>query len=271
MTATFSRFDYIDAARATGEQFARLAESIPEPGCRINTHRAWTIDDCVGFVATEPAHFLGLARGESTWTGDPLDLPEHRATRAASVNGTARRSVTGHTRRLLDDLDALLDTVSHLGARVPMSTCTDGRRVRADAALGILIGEFLVYGHDIARTVGAPWEIDPAVVPLVARGRHQILSGWLNRTTTAGHTATYDIRLRGTDERFVYEFTDGQLAINPDEHRTPDVYISADPVVSMLSAVGRFSSMRALLTGKAIAWGPRPWLAPGLPKKFLPI
>ncbi|NED62061.1 hypothetical protein G3I15_14185, partial [Streptomyces sp. SID10244] len=71
-------------------------------------------------------------------------------------------------------------------ARVPLMRFDGDRCIRSDAALGILIGEFVVHGHDVACAIGAPWDIDPAVAPLVARGRHQILPEWVDEIACEG-------------------------------------------------------------------------------------
>lgn len=92
------------------------------------------------------------------------------------------------------DLDTLVDAVSHFNARVPQMRFDGDRLIRADAALGILIGEFVVHGHDIARAVGAQWWVEPDVVLMIIRGRQQILPSWVDSVGAAGHDATYDIR-----------------------------------------------------------------------------
>ncbi|AZG45193.1 hypothetical protein D7316_01787 [Gordonia insulae] len=263
----FSRFDYIDTARETGGRFVELVRSVADAETRLGGTPGWTIADCVGHVACAPARYRELARGEGSWPSRAIDLPDFNAKQIANLT---TRDVTLLTQKLLDDLDCLLDQVCHFGARVPVMNFDGDTSVRADAALGILIGEFVVHGYDVAGAVGAPWPIDPAIAPLIARGRHPILPGWIDDDACAGHSATYDIRLRGCTERFTYEFTDGRLEIDPAEPRRADVHISVDPVVALLAAYGRVSPAWAVLTGRAFAWGPKPWLAAGLCGRFTP-
>lgn len=263
----FSRFDYVDAARATGGAFADLVRSVAEPETRLRHTPGWTVTDCLGHVACAPSRYLDLARGEGNWAHRATDVPDLNAKQIANLT---TRDVSLLTDRLLEDLDTLLDTVCHFGARVPMMDFDGDTRIRSDAALGILIGEFVVHGHDIAHVIGAPWEVDPEVAALIARGRHQILPAWVDDATCGHHTATYDIRLRGCSERFVYEFTDGNLEIDPERPRPADVHISADPVVALFASYGRMSPTWAMLTGRAFAWGPRPWLATSLNRRFVP-
>ncbi|MEE3849111.1 maleylpyruvate isomerase N-terminal domain-containing protein [Gordonia sp. LSe1-13] len=267
MRTTFSRFDYIDAARETGTRFVDLVRTVTDPEARLTGTPGWSVVDCLGHVAAAPARYLELARGEGSYPQRPGDMPDFNAKQIANMT---TRDVWSLTDQLLDDLDRLLDAVCHFGARVPVMDFDGGARVRADSALGILIGEFVVHGHDVADAVGTPWPIDPTMAPLVARGRHQVLPQWLRESTCCGHSATYDIRLRGCSEHFVYEFTDGRLEIDPANPRPPDVHMSLDPVVAMLAAYGRVSPTWAALTGRAFAWGARPWLAAGLYGRFAP-
>lgn len=267
MTQMYSRFDYIDAARAAGAQFVALVNGIVDPETRLPSTPGWTVTDCLGHVSTAPGRYLELVRGDGIWQGNAADLADFNAKQIANL---ASRDVRVLSATLLEDLEELLDTVARFGAQVPKMHFDGDRVIRADAALGILIGEFVVHGHDIACAVGAPWPVDPQVSAMIARGRHQILPSWVDADACAGHCATYDIRLRGCDESFIYEFTDGRLEINPAEPRIPDVHISVDPTTALLAGYGRSSPMWAALTGRAFAWGGKPWLAPTLPKKFLP-
>ncbi|GAC68668.1 maleylpyruvate isomerase family mycothiol-dependent enzyme [Gordonia soli] len=263
----FSRFDFIDAARAAADQFVTLVDAVDDPDLALSATPGWTITDCLGHVASTPSRYHELIDGRGTYAATALDLPDFNAKQIANLTTRDRRTLCT---RLLTDLDELLDTVAHLGACVPKFTFDGGSHVRADVALGMLIGEFLVHGHDIAREVGARWDIDPQYAALVVRGRNNVLLGWSDADACVGYTATYDIRLRGVDERFVYEFTDGELEIDPADPRPADVHLSLDPVAALLAGYGRVSAARTALSGRAIAWGTRPWLALTLPRRFRP-
>ncbi|MFT4041584.1 MAG: maleylpyruvate isomerase N-terminal domain-containing protein [Gordonia sp. (in: high G+C Gram-positive bacteria)] len=265
MNSTLSRFDYIDAARSTAERFVDLTQGIGDADMRLSPSSHWTVADCLGHLSSEPARYIALARGKTSWPSRAAEMSDVYAKQIANMPTRDIRELCG---KLLGDLDKLLDLVSHFGARVPMMRVDCGRSVRADSALGILIGELAVHGHDIARRARLRWDLDPSIAPLVARGNHQLLPIWVEDHACRGHHATYDVRLRGCDERYIYEFTDGRLAVNPAEYRTPDVYISVDPVAGLLAGYGRLSPIRAAITGRAIAWGAKPWLAADLLKHF---
>ncbi|MGC5248512.1 maleylpyruvate isomerase N-terminal domain-containing protein [Gordonia sp. DT219] len=265
MPGTISRFDYIDAARTIGERFAELVRDVDSPDVRVESCRGWSLADCVGHIACEPSRYLDLVGGKDEWPCRPSDLNDVYAKQIANLPTRDTRTLAD---KFLADLDELLDTVRHFGARVPMMRIAGSQRVRSDTALGILIGEMTVRGRDIARVLGARWDIDPTIAPMVTRGGHQLLRPWADSHICHGHNATYDVRIRRTSERIVYRFDDGHLEIDPADSPHPDVYISVDPITVVLAAHGRFSAGSALLTGRAIAWGTKPWLAVGLNRRL---
>jgi len=168
----FSRFDYIDAALTTADRFTDLVLGVGDPDTRLPGTPAWTLTDCVGHVAMAPSRFLELARGKGEWCCSAVDVPDFNAKQIANLS---TRDVAVLCRRLTDDLRELVDEVSHFHAQVPKMHFDGDRVIRADAALGLLIGEFVVHAHDIARAVGARWWVEPDVVLMIIRARQHIL------------------------------------------------------------------------------------------------
>lgn len=256
----------IDAARGAAERFVLLVTTAPQDDPHVPATPGWTITDTFGHVAMEPSRYRDLATGNGDWPRRAADLPAFNARQIAELS-TRDRHELGE--KLLADLDSLLDTVAGFGDVAPMMHFDGDQLIRADVALGTLIGEFVVHGYDIACALHAPWPIDAAVVPMIIRGQHQVMPGWVNAQDSDGHTATYEFRLRGL-ESYIYEFTGGSLAVNPDRPRTVDVHTSVEPVTGLLLSYGRCSPIRAALSGKILAWGRKPWLAPRFTQRFLP-
>ncbi|SFP06227.1 TIGR03083 family protein [Amycolatopsis arida] len=255
-------------AAATAEDFVALALSVPDPDQPVPATPGWSVTDVVGHVAMEPARYRELALGRGEWPARAADLP---AFNAEQVRTLPTRRLTELTAILREGLGSLLTTIEGFSDDPPWMNFDGNQRVRADLALGTLIGEFVVHGHDIARAAGRAWPIRPEVVPLILRGQHQVMPGWVDSGRAAGHTATYEFRLRG-GERYVYEFRDGRLTVQPPEPERVDVRISAEPVTALLLTYGRIGQagqLRAALTGRLVAWGRRPWLAAGLTRRFL--
>ena len=134
------------------------------------------------------------------------------------------------------------------------------------APLRCLLGEFEIHGRDIARALGHRWTIAPAHARLILDGAAPVMPGLVNPATAAGHTATYELRIRGGTTHF-WAFRDGQFSI-VDELRRPDVVLSADPVACLLVFYGRRSQWPEILRGRMLAWGRRPWLAVSFVKRF---
>ncbi|NLU68290.1 maleylpyruvate isomerase family mycothiol-dependent enzyme [Streptomyces sp. HNM0574] len=253
-----------DAVSRAADRFSELLLSAPDPGARVPATPDWSVTDVLGHVAMEPGRYRELALGRGTWPARVADLP---AFNAEQVRTLPTRDPDGLARILRRDVDALLSTVEGFGEEPPLMFFDGDQRVRADRALGTLLGEFVIHGHDVATLLGRPWPIAPELVPLVMTGLHQVLPGWVDPARAAGHTAVYELRLRGLT-RYVYRFDDGRLTVDPATPGRVDVTLSADPATALLLNYGRTGRWRAALTGRITARGRRPWLAPGLTGRF---
>ncbi len=256
----------VEAVSTMAGRFAELVESAPNPDMAVPATPDWSVTDVFGHVAMEPSRYRELALGRGDWPSRVVDLP---AFNAAQIRSLPTRDVAELAATLRADTDALLATASGFGEDPPLMNFDGDQRVRADRALGTLLGEYVVHGHDIARALGRPWPIDPAHVPMIMEGLHQVLPGWVNPANAAGHNATYEMRLRGY-ARYVYQFRNGQLTVNPPEPGRIDVHIVADPITALLLNYGRISQWKPALTGRVFAWGRRPWLGVGFARRFHP-
>jgi hypothetical protein len=128
----------------------------------------------------------------------------------------------------------------------------------ADAG-GILLGEFLLHGRDIACAGGGSWTIAPDEARTVLRSILPLLPFAVDRERAAGVRATYGLRVRGM-ERLTFRFDDGTLAI-AGNGGPADCSLAGDPVAVLLVAYGRWSQWQAIARGRLYAWGRRPALA----------
>ena len=213
----------------------------------------------------EPSRYESLARGGGTWPARVSDLP---AFNAEQVRNLPTRDPHALAEKLLADTEALLATVAEFGDTPPMMNFDGDQRVRADRAIGTLLGEFIVHGRDIAGTVSADWPIDSSLVPFVFDGVNQILPGWLDSDKAAGHTAAYRVRLRGLDTTYTYAIADGHLTVNPADEVSAEVTISAEPKTWLLMSYGRINQWTPAVTGRIVVWGRKPWLAANFSKLF---
>lgn len=255
-----------DAVTTMADRFAGLLSSVPDPDLAVPATPGWSVTDVLGHVAMEPSRYRELALGRGEWPTRVVDLPEFNA---AQVRTLPTRDVTELAAILRTDTAALLATITDFGDDPPMMNFDGDQRVRADRALGTLLAEFVVHGHDVARALRRPWPIEPTHVPVIMQGLHQVFPGWVNPVTVKGHTATYELRLRGL-ARYVYSFDDGRLTVNPPDPGRIDVHISAEPVTALLLNYGRISQWWPAVTGRVLAWGRRPWLGLGFAGLFHP-
>jgi hypothetical protein len=119
----------------------------------------------------------------------------------------------------------------------------------------------------MAKALHAPWPIRASHAALVIEARQPILPGWVDRVSSRGLTASYDIRIRG-GHRYRWAFRDGVLTIEDSGAATSDVRISADPVAFLLVMYRRESQWRQIARGQILAWGRKPWLALSLVDRF---
>jgi uncharacterized protein (TIGR03083 family) len=161
-----TRGDLLRQAARTADDFVALVLSAPDPNAPVPATPGWSFIDVAGHVAMEPARYRDLALGGGEWPASAADLP---AFNAEQVRTLPTRRPDELAAILRDGLSSLLATIDGFGDDQPLMNFDGDQRVRADVALGTLIGEFVVHGHDVARALGRPWQIRPELVPRQGR------------------------------------------------------------------------------------------------------
>jgi uncharacterized protein (TIGR03083 family) len=261
-TATAYLDRVLPAIDRLGERFAALVTSAPDPAAPIPGSE-WTVRDATAHVVSGPRRYLDGPEGRGTWVPDPRDLA---ALNDTQIRELADLDMPALAARLRGDLTALATQLRAYGDARPSFRFHGGEPVAADIALGILLGELVVHGWDIAGAIAHPWPIDPGDVDLILDGVEPILPGWVDPTRAGTLTATFEIRLRGGSTRR-WSFTNGRLDTRPTPSR-PEVTVSADPVALLLVFYRRQSQWSHILRGRMLAWGRRPWLAFTLADRF---
>jgi len=168
---------------------------------------------------------------------------------------------------LRESLAGVLAQVKGYGDHQPAFRFHGGGMIRADTALGVLLGEFLIHGRDIAEALGRAWWIDRHDAALVIDAVQPILPGWVDPGGAKGLSATFDLRIRGAGA-YTWTFEDGRLEVRPGSPLKADCRISADAPAFLLVMYRRQSQWRPIFRGRLAAWGRRPWLALNLADKF---
>jgi len=250
----------LTAARAAVEVAARqaadLVRSLPNPSGRV-PGLDWTVGQTAAHLVAAARVYPRYATGQVTPEAT-IDLAEGNLNRIAQVSehGLAELAdlLVAETQRLLEQTADLAPDhrVAFYG----------GTTLELAAQIGILLGEYLVHGLDLARSAGRPWPIDPGHARLAIAGATALLARYVDPDAARGVTVGYDVRIRG-GPRFSLRVTHGAATVESGSVGPVDCHISADPVAFLIVAYGRGSPWPPILGGKITAWGRKPWRALG--------
>jgi len=248
--------------RAATRRYAALAASAD--GDRPLAGSAWTVRESVAHVVTVAPRYSKFPHGTQKLAGTPASLP---ALNAEEIQALGQRPVAELLGLLDDAVEAVIAQVEGFGDQPPEYRFHGGELVAADVALGILLGELLVHGWDLAADMHRRWPITGRQASLIFSGVEPILPGWVEPARSAGHQAAYQVHL-GDHRRHVLCFTDGKLSTALPADRHPDCHIGGSPQAILLILYRRLPPWRAALTGRVLAWGRRPQLAFSLADRF---
>lgn len=227
--------------RATG-RVAELVRSLTDP------HQAlpgldWSARDVPAHLVTGFDLYVDIAAGTPSPVPalDRTTIAAENAKRIADIPETDPAKLAG----LLEDAaDRFLASVE---GRVGTQEVVFHAGIRLDLAslLGVLLGELLLHGYDLARLLHRPWPLDQADAALVLAGYAPCYGATANRERTRRLTAAFDVELRGVAS-FVVRFDDGDYSVEPSGSEAVDATISADPVAFLLVSSGRLDRWPAM-------------------------
>lgn len=143
-----------------------------------------------------------------------------------------------------------------------------GLQVDLNTLVGLLLGEVLLHGYDVATACSSSWPMSPDEVALVLAAYAPFYEYNVNTERTRGLTVAFEIELRGV-ARVVVRFVDGRYSLEPAGGGLVDCVISADPVAWLLVGSGRLDRWPAIALGLIEAGGDRPELAAGFGDLFI--
>ena len=250
------------AVQMAARQVSDLVRSLPDPRAPV-PGLDWTVGQVAAHMVAAAENYPRFATGQAAPEAT-IDLSEGNWERIRQVGS---HGLTELADLLVGETDRYLEQTAGLPAdhRLPFF---GGVTVNLAAQTGILLGEYVVHGHDLARSAGKPWRIDPSHAVLVIGAITTVLPRYLDQEAAQGVKVAYDIRIRG-GPRFVFRVAGNQAAVELGPGGPVDCRISADPVAFLLVAYGRQAQWRPVLLGRMTAWGRRPWRAFGLKRLLI--
>ncbi|MEV5953308.1 maleylpyruvate isomerase family mycothiol-dependent enzyme [Streptomyces sp. NPDC051987] len=252
------------AIRRTAADIAAVLDGVRDTGAAVPGSR-WTVGEAAAHLALANELMADLAEGRERPYGD--GTPQSLA--AANADSLAvfreRRAaplaamITAQAERCAVALAAAADGPAPVTPLGPMD-----RPVLASYLLTHMLG----HGYDLARALRRPHMIDAERAGLCVPFLLAVMPAVADGSATAGLTARYTIRLRGGDA-FGVAVADGAVQVAPEPCDRPDCTILIDPAAFLLIALGRRGPWPAMARGQVLAWGRRPWLAPGFPALFV--
>ena len=188
------------------------------------------------------------------------------ATNAKVVKGASFATPAAAADALTSGAAALLDAFSShqdLSARRPAPWYGPEVALPAGNLLSLAVSELLVHGYDLARAVGADLRPSPAsaasATAVAAAVMSEMLPRILDERAASGFTGSFEVRVRG-GQRFVLRIADGRAWSEPAAGRNADCVLSLSGYHALLMGYDRVPAWRVIASGKAWAFGRRPWL-----------
>jgi uncharacterized protein (TIGR03083 family) len=248
--------------RAAVKRYTELAQSAD--GTQPLDGSAWNIRESIAHVATVVPRYAKFPHGTQRLAETPADLPRLNAD---EIEALGQRPVAELIDVLEQAVEAVIRQVEAYGDQPPEYRFHGGELVPADVALGILLGELVIHGWDLANAMHRNWPVTRQQVWLIWAGVEPVLPGWVEPARSAGHQAAYEVHL-GDGRRHVLCFTGGRLSTELPSGCQIDCHVGGSPQTILLILYRRLSPWRAALTGRVLAWGRRPWLAFSLADRF---
>ena len=250
------------ALAAVGRRLVRLLEAVSDPQAPTRG-LTWTLGETSLHIAGGPAFYAdyagGRAQPEPTIDLGPV-FAQRMAAQPERTPSLLARQLEANTRRYLAE-------TAELPATHPVPFF-GGVTIELAAQSAILLGEFVIHGLDVARSIGRPWPIETAHARLIIAAVTALLPRYVNQANAREFTATYQIRLRGGPS-FLVRFDRGMATVGPPQPGAADSRLTVDPVTFLLVVYGRRSQWPGIHRGQLVAWGRRPWLGPRFQRLFV--
>ncbi len=204
------------------------------------------------------AHLVSLPRRYRRMAQTPQLFPESlSAENHRELDAVSERDPRALADLLEVEVAALLEVLGEDGEQ-PVWYFTVEHTVAGVG--GILLGELLLHGLDLARACQRSWPITRTQALACLGGVLPAIVLVVDADAAPKAAGTYHLHLRGGVDWTILVH-EGAVRVDRGRPRQADLHLSVDPVVFLLNAYGLISRARALLSGGILCWGRRPWLA----------
>ncbi|WP_435188708.1 maleylpyruvate isomerase N-terminal domain-containing protein [Streptomyces sp. bgisy126] len=270
------------ALAAAVPRLVALLRAVPDPDAGSGVPE-WTVGDVGAHLAAVYLAYTSLVSSDEAVEWDDV-LPSGEETSDGGTSGggtfveriTAMnaRSVTlfgGEDRPKVPDFvaergETFLRVTEGLAPDTPVSAPWYGEVPFTLATVtGLLLGETLVHGLDVARGARLPWPIGDDEARLVlGQSMPTMMAAALDPVRARGVRIAFDLAIKG-GPRLAVVVDDGTVTVTRDAPPCAyDCRIVAAPATFLLVSFRRTPIWKAVASGRMRAGGRKPWLAPRL-------
>ncbi|MGW8884900.1 maleylpyruvate isomerase family mycothiol-dependent enzyme [Streptomyces sp. NPDC055749] len=255
-----------DAIRDTAADIAAVLREATDMGAPV-PGSDWNIGEAAAHLAQANELMADIAAGRERSHGDgtPQSLAGANERALAAFDERGAVPLAG---MIVAQADAYIEAMAVDRRASEGTVATPLGTMSAEVLGSYLLAHMLGHGYDLARALGRPHMIDRARVELTLPFLIAAMPRVTDAAATAGLTARYTVRLWGGEAHFGVTFADGAVTVTPQPLDRPDCTIHIEPVTFFLMALGRRSLWAAMASGRVLAWGRKPWLAPRFPGLF---
>jgi uncharacterized protein (TIGR03083 family) len=222
-----------------------LLRSLPDTGVPIPDSR-WTVREAAVHLASHGVLHAEMARGLSSPVRSiaPAALATENDERIADIPETDPEKLAA---LVSEGVAGFLEATADRSGDQPVLF---NQEISLDLAAlaGIVLGEQVLHGYDMARAVHRPWPIDPDHARLILYGYESLLPAMVDPERARELTAATVVDL-GNGTRFTLRFAAGHCTIEPADSAAVDCTITVDPVALLLVVSGRLTRWEATALG----------------------
>ncbi|MGH9124669.1 MAG: maleylpyruvate isomerase N-terminal domain-containing protein [Acidimicrobiales bacterium] len=256
-----------DRLAALGRQSAEMFRSLDMNRAVQNSE--WTVADTAAHLIYALRGFTDSAAGHyEEWEQWAPQIPKLRTTeRVAAMNrvlipAEPHRSAIQAAQAISDGVRRWLDVTATLAPdqRMPTPWYGETESLSIAEATRLLLGEQVIHGYDVAKTVGHKWPITKQDALLICEVGRTMMPKVADPAVIGTTQANYMLHL-GDGGKWVVRLANGRVTVEPPAGQKVQCHILADPVGFVLVAYGRVSQWTAISKGQLFTFGTKPWMA----------